>query len=146
MDLGGAGGVQVLKRIDAEGMIDQSADAAGGGLRGGKRGDAGDAITHGGATDGFLVVKGLAAQGRIDDQIDAAGFHQVHDIGAAFVGFVDAFGANAAGGERRGGAAGGQQGETKLREVPRQGRDVPLIVIVDADENRALAGKLLAGR
>ena len=74
MDLGGASGVQILQRVDFEGMIDQGANAARGGLRGGKRGDAGHSVTHGGAADGFLVVKGFAAQRRIDDQIDAARF------------------------------------------------------------------------
>lgn len=94
MSLGrtGARGVQILKGVDAEGMINQRPNAAGCGLRGGKRGNAGDFVTHGGAPDGFFVIEGLAAEGRINDQIDATGFDEIDDVRAAFVGLVDGFG------------------------------------------------------
>ena len=88
----GTGRVQILKRVDAERMIDQRTNAAGRGLRRGKRGDAGDLVTHCGAPDGFFVIKGLAAEGRINDQIDATGFDQVDDVRTAFVSLVDGFG------------------------------------------------------
>jgi len=88
----GTGRVQILKRVDAEGMINQRPNAAGRGLRRGKRGDARDLITHGGAPDGFFVIEGLAAEGRINDQIDATGFDEIDDVRAAFVGLVDGFG------------------------------------------------------
>ena len=84
--------VQILKRVYAEGMINQRPNAAGCGLRGGKRGNAGDLVTYGGAPDGFFVVKGLTAEGRINDQIDATGFDQIDDVRTAFVSLVDGFG------------------------------------------------------
>src|SRR5437879_4662444 len=140
----GAGGVQILKRIDAEGMIDQRANAAGRGLRGGKRSDAGNLIPHCGAADGFFIVKGLAAEGRIDDEIDAAGFHQVDDIWPAFVGLIDGFCGYACRGERRGGAPGSQQSKAKLREVARQGENLAFVMVVHADEDGALARQFLS--
>src|SRR5580700_6405102 len=88
----GAGRVQILKRVNAERMIDQRTNATGRGLRCGKRCNAGDFVTHGSAPDRFFVVKGLAAEGRINDQIDATGFDQIDDVGAAFVSLVDGFG------------------------------------------------------
>ena len=87
----GAGRVQILKRVDAEGMIDHGADAARRGLRGSKRGDAGDLIAHGGAADGFLVVKRLAAKRRIDDEIDLAALDVVDDVGPPFIHFINGF-------------------------------------------------------
>src|SRR6266568_4298960 len=114
----GAGGVQILKRIDAEGMIDQRANASVRCLRSLKRSDAGNLIAHCGAADGFFVIKGLAAEGRIDDEIDAAGFHQIDDIWPAFVGLIDGLCGYSCRGERRGRAPSGEQSEAKLRATP----------------------------
>src|ERR1700726_1455488 len=117
MSLGSAGRVQILERVDAKGMIDQRTNAAGCSLRRGKRGDAGDPVTHSGAPDGFFVIEGLAAERRINDQIDATGFDQIDDVRAAFVSLIDGFGSYARRGERCGGAASGQQSESEFREI-----------------------------
>ena len=115
MSVGSAGGrVQILKRVDAKGMIDQRTNAAGRSLRRGKRGDAGDPVTHGGAPDGFFVIEGLAAEGSINDQIDATGFDQIDDVRAAFVSLKDGFGRYTRRGQGSGGATSGEQSESKL--------------------------------
>lgn len=111
----GTGRVQILKRVNAKGMIDQGTNAAGRGLRCGKRGNARDLITHGRASDGFFIVKGLATEGRINDQIDAPRFDQIDDVRTAFVSLVDGLSSYARGGERRGSATGGEQGESQLK-------------------------------
>jgi hypothetical protein len=146
MSLGsaGAGRVQILKRVDAKGMIDQRTNAVGRSLRCGKRGDAGDPVTHGCAPDGFFVIEGLAAEGRINDQIDATGFDQIDDVGATFVSLIDGFGSYTRRGERSGGAASGQQSESQFGEIACQRHNMALIVIIDADKDRALAGQLLS--
>ena len=59
--------MQILQGVDLGAVAGHGADAAGGGAGSGKRGDAGNVVTNGGAADRFFVVEGFAAERRIDD-------------------------------------------------------------------------------
>ena len=83
--------MQILKSGNFGALIEQSANAAGGGVGGRKCRDAGNIVANRSAANGFFVVEGLAAQRRVDDQVDLAGFNEVDDVGAAFVYFENGF-------------------------------------------------------
>ncbi len=124
--------MQILKRGDFGALIEQRANSTRGGVGSRKRRDAGNIVANRGAADGLFVVEGFAAQWRVDDQIDFASFHEVDDIGAAFIYFEHGFGGNAGGFERRGGAARGQQTEAKFMELFSEGGEVALVAVVYA--------------
>ena len=74
-----------------------------------------------------------------------AGFYQIDDIRAALVDLEYGFGLDARGGEAAAVPARGQQLESQLRKSRASGTTCALIVVVDAEENRALARQALPG-
>src|SRR5579871_6953034 len=104
-------GVQRLQRRNFDRLLDQSANAARGGVGRGKRGDAGNVVPNGGPADRFFIVEGFAAERRVQNHVHFARLHQVHDVGPAFVYLVDGLGGNAGGFKSGGGAARGDQAE-----------------------------------
>src|SRR6202050_630809 len=129
--------MQILECCDLDRVSRHRADSASGGIGGGKSSDAGDVVADRGASNGFFVVKGFAAQRRVDDQIHFARFDKVHDVGAAFVYFVNGFDLEPGFLECGGGAARGDNLEASRQQVFGEAGNFTLVAVIDADENGA---------
>src|ERR1700681_3440239 len=108
--------VQILQCRNFRTLIKQGAYSARRCMRRRECSNARDVIANGGAANGFFVVKGFTPERGIDDQIDLRGFHQVDDIGSAFVYFEYFFGFNSRGIQGCGGPPRSQQFEAERVE------------------------------
>ena len=114
--------------------------------RGRERGDARHVVSHRRAANRFFIVEGFAAKGRIDDEVHFSCFHEIHDIGPAFIHLVNSFDRNASGSNRSRSAACGDQLQPSAPQILRKSRDMTLIVVVDAQKDDALPRQLLPRR
>src|SRR5690349_345671 len=90
MSGGQALGVKLLDRPHGDLSALQRGDAAGRGTSGGDGGQAGDAMSDSGATDGLLVKPGVLPLRSVDDELDASTFYQIDSVGPSFFDFINA--------------------------------------------------------
>src|SRR5579859_2053899 len=138
--------MQILQSCNFGALIQQRANAAGRGMGGRQRGDTGNVIANGGPPNGFFVIERFAAERSVDDQINLTRFHEVDDVGPAFVYLKNGFSFNSRGFERRSGATRGKQAEAEIMEFFAKRSDVLFVAIIDAKKNRAFARQPLPGR
>ncbi len=77
--------MQRLQGEDRDAVLLHGGDAFGGGLRGGQRGDGGNARQDRGAADRLLVEEGVLAARRVDDELNAVALDEVDGVGAALL-------------------------------------------------------------
>src|SRR5579859_1496004 len=138
--------MQILQSCNFGALIQQRANAASRGMGGRQRGDTRNVIANGGTPDGFFVVERFAAERGVNDQIDLASFHEVNDVGPAFVYLKHGFRFNSRGFEGRSRATRGEQAEAEIMEFFAKRSDVLFVAIIDAKKNSAFARQPLPGR
>jgi len=136
--------VQRLQSLNANFSALQGGDSFGGSAGGGERRDGRDAGGNGRAANCFLVKVRVGAVRRIDDQLNAIGLDQIDGVRASFFDFVDAIDGETRLFQNVGGTVSGNQLESHVDEAARDFDDVRLVVIGDADEERALRRQLLS--
>ena len=77
----------------------------------------GHAIGHRVSADGFLVAEGMRSGGRVNHQLQRTGFQQIDRVRAALVDFEDGLALQPGGVERGGGAARGDELESRIRRT-----------------------------
>ena len=138
--------VVFLDGFDVQGLAPERLDAAahGQGARNGR--GIGQSELDGRPPDHVAVPAGLTAGGGIDDHLDFAVFDGVQDVGADTGGNLgDGLAGDAVGGQKISRSGSGEDSETHVVELGRHGQNRRLVAIVDADENRAFGGQVLAG-
>src|ERR1700675_831028 len=128
--------MQILQRGYFRSLLEKRANSASGSMRRCKGSDTRNVIADRRAPDRFFVIEGFAAQGRVDYQIDLARFHQVHNVGPAFVHFEYRLGLDAGGFQRGSGSTRSQQAKTQRRQLFPKGSEMLFVTVVNTKENR----------
>ena len=126
-----------LKRLDAHAGALEHRDRVHRRASAVQVGDAGDVELKRGAPDGVAVGAGALAGRGVDHERQSPLAHEVDDIGLALADLGDARGLEAVARQEVGGAARGDQGESKLAQGSSHGNDLGLVLVAYAHEHRA---------
>src|ERR1700728_2196202 len=127
-------GMQLLQRAHVHFAPLKRGSAFGGGSGGCQCRDGRDTSGDRSPADGLFVEPRLLAGGCVDDELDALSFDEIDDVGPPFFYFVDALHVHAGRFDHIGSTSRGHKLESHIYKLPRHLRDVPLVVVCDADE------------
>src|ERR1039458_1067712 len=124
-------------------MLLHGGDALDGCLRGGDGGDGGNPRQHCSPADGLLIEEGILAARSVDDELNAVALDQVHNVRPALLDLEDPLDAEAGLLQYVGRALCGYDPETEVDVAASQVDGCRLVMVVDAEEDRAAGGQHL---
>src|SRR5215470_16170970 len=141
-----SGVIVLLEWLHRDLALEQSLDAADGGLGAVHRGVVGDVLGHRGPPDQVGVAPRAPILWRVEHERDLAALHQVHDVGAVvLVDLVHHLHRHALALQELGGADGGHEVEAHLGETLGDLEDRAFVAVLDREKDLPRGGQGRAG-